>query len=609
MKQWFEGLRNQLFAGERAVNAGARAVDVSASSAAATPVGVEQHAPSEVPKPEADPEAVAVPEPLAKSVVVDSLATATTAEALRLRQLVEYWNKSQSGAGLALFLQGGYGSGRRAAARTEARRQGRELHEADVAAALRDPNNWQDVIDGCFRKAAGDGVLLYWSHTELLLDSHESVWKWAALIQTAQNYPQVTFLASDVPGSLPQGLSSVNFYRVCFPYPGYDDRVQIWLHELQRLQGTDVQPGVAAVARLLAGSFRFTAGQICDAINEARRLAVQRNPECPVLTLDDLQSGCRLQAGSRLNALGRRISPTTESDEPDPWSRLVLPRSQKRRLLDLGQRIRSHSDVSSKLMNGRRLGLQGGQVAMFTGPSGTGKTMAAECLAGATGRDLFKIDLSVIVSKFIGETEKNLGRLFDEAEESNAIIFFDEADAIFGKRGDVREARDRWANLEVNYLLQRMDDHSGVVILATNLQQNIDAAFRRRIQIVVDFPLPDAQNRKHIFREIFRRFDRTQVATPGEEQINVLAERFQLTGAGIRNVVIDAAFRANAESRDTNSSGRVSAPECSLLDINLKSLVVAIGREYEKSGTPVTEEEFGEQFYQWFQEEVRGTSW
>ena len=140
---------------------------------------------------------------------------------------------------------------------------------------------------------------------------------------------------------------------------------------------------------------------------------------------------------------------------------------------------------------------------LFTGPSGTGKTMAAEIMAGELGLDLYKIDLSTVVSKYIGETEKNLARVFDEAETSNAILFFDEADALFGKRSEVRDSHDRYANIETSYLLQRMEEYDGMAILATNLHKNMDEAFVRRMHFTVEFPFPDAANRQRIWEKIW----------------------------------------------------------------------------------------------------------
>jgi SpoVK/Ycf46/Vps4 family AAA+-type ATPase len=201
---------------------------------------------------------------------------------------------------------------------------------------------------------------------------------------------------------------------------------------------------------------------------------------------------------------------------------------------------------------------------LFAGPSGTGKTMAAEIVAGELGLDLYKIDLSATVSKYIGETEKNLARVFAAAERANAILFFDEADALFGKRSEVRDAHDRYANIEIGYLLQRMEEYDGVAVLATNLRRNMDDAFVRRMHVTVEFPLPDEEDRRRIWDAIWPS------ATPRHADLDVaaLASRFELSGGHIRNIALAAAFLAAAD-------GEV---------VTLDHVMRATRREYQKIG-------------------------
>jgi SpoVK/Ycf46/Vps4 family AAA+-type ATPase len=189
---------------------------------------------------------------------------------------------------------------------------------------------------------------------------------------------------------------------------------------------------------------------------------------------------------------------------------------------------------------GRKLSLGKGVNALFAGPSGTGKTMAAEILAGDLGLDLYKIDLSTVVSKYIGETEKNLARIFTEAETSNAILFFDEADALFGKRSEVRDSHDRYANIEISYLLQQMETFEGVAILATNLRKNMDDAFVRRLAFTIHFPFPEADDRLRIWRGTW------PAAAPVSSDVDLdfMARRFRLAGGNIRNIALAAAFLA-----------------------------------------------------------------
>ena len=220
----------------------------------------------------------------------------------------------------------------------------------------------------------------------------------------------------------------------------------------------------------------------------------------------------------------------------------------------------------------QKLSLGKGLNVLFAGPSGTGKTMAAEIMAGELGLELYKIDLSSIVSKYIGETEKNLSRIFTEAETSNVILFFDEADALFGKRTEVRDSHDRYANIEVNYLLQKMEEYDGVVILATNFRRNMDDAFVRRMHFTVEFPLPDAADRLRIWEKAWPQ------ATPCSPDLDLefMARQFEIAGAGIRNIALAAAFLA------ASNGGKV----------NMAHLLHGTRREFQKMGKVVSEREF-----------------
>jgi len=221
---------------------------------------------------------------------------------------------------------------------------------------------------------------------------------------------------------------------------------------------------------------------------------------------------------------------------------------------------------------GARLPLGAGVNALFSGASGTGKTMAAQVVAGALGLDLYRIDLSRVVSKYIGETEKNLGRIFDQAEASNAILFFDEADALFGKRSEVKDAHDRYANIEIGYLLQKMEEFRGVTILATNLRQNMDDAFVRRLAFHVHFPLPGERDRVRIWRGVLPR----ALPVDADVDLEVLGRRFQVSGGNIRNAALAAAFLAADEG----------AP------VAMRHLVLGMRREFQKMGKACVEADF-----------------
>ena len=224
----------------------------------------------------------------------------------------------------------------------------------------------------------------------------------------------------------------------------------------------------------------------------------------------------------------------------------------------------------------QKVSLGRGLNVLFSGPSGTGKTMAADIMSGELKLDLYKIDLSAVVSKYIGETEKNLDRIFKEAQDSNAILFFDEADAIFGKRSEVRDSHDRYANIEIAYLLQKMEEYDGIVILATNLRKNLDEAFARRMHFSVEFPLPEESDRYRIWQRVFPK----EAPLSKDADLQFMARQFKVTGGNIKNIALGAAFLAAAD-------GRV---------INTEHLIRTTKREYQKIGRLCTEADFGPYF-------------
>ena len=241
---------------------------------------------------------------------------------------------------------------------------------------------------------------------------------------------------------------------------------------------------------------------------------------------------CRAQSRPRLDDLAERI------ESAAGWDDLVLPPAQLATLREVVSHVRHRPRVYDAWGFGAR-GPRGlGIAALFSGPSGTGKTLAAEVLANALRLDLYRVDLSAVVSKYVGETEKNLRRVFDAAEGSGAVLLFDEADALFGKRGEVKDSRDRWANLEVSYLLQRMEAYRGLAVLTTNLKDALDPAFLRRIRFVVHFPFPDAALRERIWRRAF------PAALPVEGVDPARLGRLNVAGGNIRNIALGAAFLA-----------------------------------------------------------------
>jgi len=278
-----------------------------------------------------------------------------------------------------------------------------------------------------------------------------------------------------------------------------------------------------------------------------------------------LWEACRAQSRPRLDDLAQRIQPAAT------WDELVLPEPQRQILHDVAAHIRQRARVYETwgfaAKGARGLGIS----ALFAGASGTGKTMAAEVLANELRLDLYRIDLSQVVSKYIGETEKNLRRVFDAAEEGGAILLFDEADALFGKRSEVKDSHDRYANIEVSYLLQRMESYRGLAILTSNMKNALDTAFLRRIRFIVQFPFPDAFQRADIWRSIFP----PETPTEGLD-VSKLAQ-LNVAGGNIRNIALNAAFLA-ADAGEP---------------VRMAHLLRAAHSEYAKLEKPLTEAEIG----------------
>jgi len=278
---------------------------------------------------------------------------------------------------------------------------------------------------------------------------------------------------------------------------------------------------------------------------------------------DHLWNICRIQARLNLDDLAERISSTSD------WEDLILPEKEHLVLQEIATHLHYKTQVYENwgfaAKSKRGLGIS----ALFHGQSGTGKTMAAEVLGNNLNLDVYRIDLSSVVSKYIGETEKNLRRIFDAAEGGGTILLFDEADALFGKRSEVKDSHDRYANMEVSYLLQRMEAYQGLAILTTNLKGSIDQAFLRRLGFVVQFPFPDAAQREEIWKRVFPK------NTPTEGLNFKKLSSLNAAGGNIRNIAKNAAFIAAASGEN----------------VMMKHILQAAKSEYVKLERPMTDNE------------------
>ncbi len=414
------------------------------------------------------------------------------------------------------------------------------------------------------RAAAALALLCRLWDAVLSLDADESA-TLPALLPLLQQEGLPVVLGS-APGHAWRGAQPLRALVLPLPAPDAAQRALLWRTGLaaQNLAADD--DAVAAVA----DNFALDAGQIQAA---AATLPHQRalDPAPPPLpTHADLARAARGQVDLRLDRLALRVE-TLHS-----WDDLVLPPATLDAVRTVAGAVRTRHVVYRQWGFGPRVGAGQGLKVLFAGASGTGKSMAAGVIARDAGLDLYRIDLSAVVSKYIGETEKNLEAIFRGAHGANVLLFFDEADALFGKRSEVKDAHDRYANIETSYLLQRLEQHAGAVILASNLSQNMDDAFGRRMHYVVEFPLPDAAQRERLWRGIFPA---GAPLDPGVD-LDFLARQFAVPGGDIQTVALDAAFLAAQD-------GRV---------ITMQHLARAMARQLRKQGRVPSASEFQQHY-------------
>jgi AAA+ superfamily predicted ATPase len=379
-----------------------------------------------------------------------------------------------------------------------------------------------------------------------------------ALRAAAADARRPLILAGEAFWSAPGAFGHAVFRQLTVGHPDVHSRRALWRRQL----AAD-EPDDGSWSDTLASRFVLSAGQIRNAAQIARQAPDGTGAG---LTLDALKAACRAESDQDLGQLAAKV------EIRRGWDDLVLPEAKIAQLREICQQIRHRHVVYGDWGYSQRLGHGTGVTVLFSGEPGTGKTVAAQVIAGDASLPLYKIDLSGVVSKYIGETEKNLAKIFERARAGNAVLFFDEADALFGKRTEVSDAHDRYANIETSYLLQKLEEHDGVVILASNLRANLDDAFTRRIRCVVEFPFPDEAARRRIWQSHFP----LQAPLADDVDVDYLARAFPVAGGNISNIVVGAAFLAAAD--DTT--------------IAAQHIVASTRREYDKLGklwTPPTQ--------------------
>ena len=473
---------------------------------------------------------------------------------------------------LRLYFQGPSGSGKSQTAEAMAHEIGVRFLSADLAKSPATLADFEAALVCLLREASFRDAVLYLYGLDALREE-EQQGRYQCLLRAVAECRRTTLL-SGTQDWIPSVSGPAGVTVVSFAMPRFEERRAQWVSSLAQ-SGASLAP---AELDALSARFRLTPKQIDHAVASACNLAIWRAAseyatQKPNRVLDqkpdlrDFFRCAREQTGHDLAGMARKIEPKYK------WDDIVLPEEIKTQLKEVCQRVTYQHQVLNNWGFGNKLSMGKGVNVLFSGSSGTGKTMAAEVIASELGLDLYKIDLSQIMSKYIGETAKKIDAIFKA--NVNGILFFDEADALFGKRSEVKDAHDRYANIDVSYLLQKMDECKGIAILATNLHDNMDQAFLRRLAFCVHFPFPDEAHRRRIWERAWPR----EAPLGKNVDLDVLASEFKLSGGNIKNIALAAAFLGATEG----------------VQINAQHVLHATSREYQKLGKTLARASDGRQ--------------
>lgn len=427
---------------------------------------------------------------------------------------------------------------------------------------------WNEVPDffATIRQIGTEAVLrqadLCFNHVEVLLrEENSSILE--SMLQIIWNTSKEVFLLSESEWNQRAADRDYRFVKYKLELPNYKSRLSLWERFLER---EETEENVNFTP--LAERYHFTPGQIREAVEISRQRAAETGMVC--ITQNLLRESCQNQIKY---SFGENV---TYIQALYRFEHLILPPKQMQILKNVCARMTYKRQVYEEWGFDKKVFYGKGVSMLFCGSPGTGKTMSAQVIANELQMELYKVDLSMITSKYIGETEKNLKKIFEEGRKGPVILFFDEADALFGKRSEVKDAHDKYANFETSYLLQMMEEYEGVVILATNFVKNFDEAFKRRIKFIVDFPFPGEEERLKLWKSIF-----PEDCPVGEEiDFEFLAKQYELSGSSIKDIAISAAFMAAQKGKA----------------VDMGDLLSAVEEEMKKTGKILGKEDFGEYY-------------
>lgn len=478
-------------------------------------------------------------------------------------RLVQCLEQEPDGALQILALTGPAGSGKKLQIRLAARAKGRAVLFFDLRRiGQKSREQKRESIRDAAVRAVLDQAYLCFCHLEALKSGE--VWDNALLHEIlihTELFFSAVFLTSETEVHLEE-IISFDCRTEYFPMqpPTIGQRIRLWKEFLAEQNSDENLPCEA-----LAAQFDFTPGMIREAVDTAVKKAASDK-----LEPGDICAACQQKISHRLGERASRVNASYT------WDDLILEKEQKELLRQAGAQIAYRYRVFEEWGFGGKLPYGRGVSMLFAGPPGTGKTMAAQVLAKELNLELYKVDLSGVLSKYIGETQKNLRDIFDEVHKSRSILFFDEADVLFGKRVNVTDSRDISANAQTAYLLQKIEEYDGITILATNLLQNFDDAYKRRIKYIVQFTFPQEGQRRQLWEQVFPG----QMPLSDDLDREFLASNFELSGAAIKNIAVNAAFMAASGQEVTG----------------MKHILAALQQEYKKSGKTLGREELKEYY-------------
>lgn len=480
-----------------------------------------------------------------------------------------------------LILAGAAGSGKKLQVRLAAQEKGRTVLYFDLRKIRqKSPEQQRESVRDAVVRAVLDQAYLCFCHWEAL--KYEKDWDIALIHDILKNaelfFPSI-FLTTETEEPWEECLSFD--YRIeifSMRHPDIQQRIRLWKEFL-----AGQNPDEKLSCETLAAQFDFTPGMIREVVEAAIKKAdADRLAEADTAVQKaDMDGSEKLDAGYIYEACQQKISHrlgerASRVNASYTWEELILEEDQKDLLCQACSQISYRYRVYEEWGFQRKLPYGRGVSMLFAGPPGTGKTMAAQVIAKELNLELYKVDLSGVLSKYIGETQKNLREIFDEVQKSRSILFFDEADALFGKRVNVSDSRDISANAQTAYLLQKIEEYDGITVLATNLLQNFDDAYKRRIKYIIQFTFPQEEQRRKLWENVFPR----QMPLAEDIDTEYLASGFELSGAAIKNIAVNAAFIAAAEHQVTG----------------MKQIMTALQQEYKKSGKTLGREELKEYY-------------